>query len=577
MAPRPDATRDGRRDRRRSPRRILAGVTALAVLAPVVVVTGYAYAGDVPRGTTVLGIEIGGRDAADAAQALRTGLARQSDRLAAPVPVRLGDNARDTRVIPGEVGLGVDVDATVRAASVGGANPFTLLFGSRAVAPVVTVDAARLDEVLREDVGEDARAMRIPAITFDGTTARAVRPRPGRGLDPQRSAQALRDGWLGGHPVLVPLVDVHPVTTADEVEQLLTELAEPAVAAPVTVTTDRGTITVPPAAIAQSLLLTADQTGRITPRVDEGKLRAALAAPLARIETPARDATVSTVAGKPKLVDGRDGQRLDTAALSRDLLAVLPERDARVVRGGFTPAAPAVTGDLLASLGIKEQVSTFTTTFTGGLSSPRSQNIVRIAEEVDGAIVRPGAVFSLNEHTGERGYAQGYKDAPVIIDGKLTPGVGGGASQFTTTLFNASYYAGLEDVEHKPHSYHFSRYPSVIESTIFYPNLDLKFRNNTPYGVLIHTSYTADSITVSMWSTKLYDSVTTEWSARRDITKPRTVILEPGPSCIATDGIDGFTQDAFRIIRQDGKQLKREKFTWTYQAEPRFICGGSQS
>src|SRR4029453_6768168 len=135
--------------------------------------------------------------------------------------------------------------------------------------------------------------------------------------------------------------------------------------------------------------------------------------------------------------------------------------------------------------------------------------IITVAKAVDGAIVRPGETFSLNGHTGERDYAAGYQDAPVIVGGKLEPGVGGGASQFTTTLFNAAYYAGLEDVEQKPHSFYFSRYPSVIESTIFYPTLDLKFRNTTPYGILIDTSYTGRSVTVSMWSTRVYDSVKT--------------------------------------------------------------------
>jgi vancomycin resistance protein YoaR len=227
----------------------------------------------------------------------------------------------------------------------------------------------------------------------------------------------------------------------------------------------------------------------------------------------------------------------------------------------------------MAKLGIKEKVSTFTTRFTGGRSSPRSQNIITIAKQVDGAIVKPGETFSLNKHTGERTYSNGYKDAPVIVGGKLEPGVGGGASQFTTTLFNAAYYAGLEDVEHKPHSFYFSRYPSVIESTIFYPTLDLKFKNTTPYGILIDTSTTGSSVTVSMWSTKFYDSVKTVRSPRRNATSPPTVYSEPGPKCIATSGLPGFTQDAWRVIRKDGVEVKREKFTWKYDPEPRFICG----
>jgi vancomycin resistance protein YoaR len=277
------------------------------------------------------------------------------------------------------------------------------------------------------------------------------------------------------------------------------------------------------------------------------------------------------------VVASSPGEVVDLTKLSADLLAVLPQPAPRRITATLKKQEAGTTDADMAALGIKERVSTFTTRFPGGLSSPRSQNIVTIAKEVDGAVVKPGAVFSLNGHTGIRSYPQGYKDAPVIVGGKLEPGVGGGASQFTTTLFNAAYYAGLEDVEHKPHSFYFSRYPAVIESTIFYPTLDLKFRNNTPYGILIDTSHTARTVTVSMWSTKYYDSVRTVRSPRRNITSPPTTYREPGPKCIATSGLPGFTQDAFRVIRKDGKQVKREKFTWRYDPEPRFICGKKPS
>ncbi|GAA4708196.1 VanW family protein [Phytohabitans rumicis] len=552
---------------------LLAGGIAAAVLLSVGGASAYAYAGEVPRGTTVLGIKIGGKSKAEAAQALQAGLGGLAGRLEAAIPVRLGDNEQTTEVQPAEVGLGVDVEATVASAAKGGGNPLSLLFGSRTVEPVVTVDPAKVDEVLRKSLGKDAQAMKLPSITFTGTTPKATYPQPGKGLDADKAAQALREGWLGIHPVAVPLVEVHPATTKEEVDKLVADLATPAVASPVTVTTDRGTVTVPPAAIAKSLVLTADKTGKINPRVDEKKLRAALATPLAKVEVPAKDATVALKGGKPTVVAGADGQQVDTAALSTDLLGVLPKADGRTVTGTLTKVAPKTTTETVAKLGIKERVSTFTTKFPGGLSSPRSQNIVLVSKEADGALVLPGQTFSLNTHTGERSYDQGYKDAPTIVDGKLVPGPGGGVSQFTTTLFNAVYYAGMQDVEHKPHSYYFSRYPPVIESTIFPPYLDFKFKNNTDYGVLIDTSYTSSTLTVSVWSTKVYDSVTTEWSARRNITQPKTTYLEPGPKCIETAGLPGFTQDAYRIFKKGGKVVKREKFSWTYKAEPNFVCG----
>ncbi|HET9517235.1 MAG TPA: VanW family protein, partial [Actinoplanes sp.] len=387
-----------------------------------------------------------------------------------------------------------------------------------------------------------------------------------------RNPDLVRAAWVAGTVVDLPLVERPPATTAAQVDEMIAALATPAVAAPVVVTTARGDFTLSPAAIARGLIFVTNNAGLLSPKIDVKRLRAAAAKELKKVEVAAEEASVSLKGGKPKVLAGTSGQSVDLAKLAPALLAVLPNPAPRAVEATLQEQKPAVTDADMAKLGIKEKVSTFTTRFPGGLSSPRSQNIVTIAKEVDGAVVKPGETFSLNGHTGERSYAQGYKDAPVIVGGKLEPGVGGGASQFTTTLFNAAYYAGLQDVEHKPHSFWFSRYPAVIESTIFYPTLDMKFKNTTPYGILIDTSHTGSTVTVSMWSTKFYDSVKTEYSPRRDHTSPPTVYRDPGPKCIETGGLPGFTQDAFRVIRKDGKVIKREKFTWRYDPEPRFIC-----
>lgn len=578
----------------RLPRRtvLLAAAATVAVLVPGFGLTAafaYANAGDVPRGTSVFGIDLGGMSRAEAAATLNARLAGHAEALAAPVPVQVAEVSAE--LDPAEVGLAVDVAATVAEAADGSRNPFTALFGSRQVAPVVTVDAAALDETVREVAGEVGEAMTMPEVRFEGNEPVPVYPEPGLGLDPERSAQALTAGWprldLGGGDrdgggqwrapatIAIPLVEINPVTTAEDVDRLIAELAEPAVAAPVTLTLpDRPDteVEIPPAAIAASLRLTADEQGEIVPKVNRKALRKALAERLAGVESDPVDARVVLDGGGPVVRKSQDGERVDLAELTGELLAVLPDPAPRTVAATMTTVEPEVSTKQVEALGIQQRVSTFTTYFEGGLNIPRSQNITRVADLVDGAMVLPGEVFSLNGHTGERDYDQGFQDAPVIIGGKLVPAVGGGISQFTTTLFNASYYAGLEDVEHHPHSYHYSRYPPVIESTIFYPNLDMQFRNNTDHGILIDTSYNSGSITVSMWSTKVWDEVTTEWSAKRDITEPRTEYLEPGPDCIATTGIQGFTQDAWRIFIRDGQEVKREKFTWRYDAQPEFIC-----
>lgn len=562
--PEPQPARRGRR------LAVLAAAVTTVVVAGIAGAGSYAYSGDIPRGTQVLGVEVGGKSRAEAEAALQGELTRRAPELNAPIDVRIGEG--NVTVAPQEIGLHIDVAATVDEAA--GSEPSLLgrLFGSHEVPPVVRLDTEKLDALLQPVARKQGRAMTQPAISYRGTTVKVVHPEPGLVLDTATTAQKIQDSWLTRGPVEAPLVEQYPEMSRAEVDELAEGLARPAVAAPVTVKTDGGKITISPRAIAASLTFTLDDSRRLTGQVDAKRLRDALVDELPKVEREAKDATVTIAGGKPKVVPDRAGRRLDVSTLAGDLIAVLARTDDRTVSAGFRPVQAKTTAKDVAKLGIREKVAGFTTYFTGGIALPRNHNIAVVADTVDGVVIKPGEVFSLNGFTGERGYAQGYKDAPVILNGKLVPAVGGGISQFTTTLFNAIYYAGLEDVFHQPHSYWYSRYPSVIESTIFYPSLDFKFRNNTPNGIVLDTSYNDSSITVTVWGTKVYDKVTTEWGPKRNISNPRTVHLEDGPSCLATNGTQGFSQDAWRIFVKNGKEVKRERFSWTYDAEPRYIC-----
>lgn len=569
----------------RPPRTVaVALATVIAVVLPMIGLSGaYAYAGDVPRGTTVLGVDLGGMSRDEATGTLQSALDERADALAEPIEVQVGSSR--AQLDPAAVGLAVDVEATVEQAASRSFNPLALFagaFGEQEVDPVVTVDSEQLDDELRELVGDVGEAMTLPAIRYEGTEPVPVYPEPGLGLDREVASEIITDAWphsadptgswLGPEVVHIPLVDIDPVSTAEDVDRLLTELAYPAVAGPVTVTTEEGDLQLSPDQIAASLTMEADTRGEIKPEVDPEALREALSEQLKEVERKPKDAEFVLSGGAPSIVDDQDGLSVDTETLAEDLLQVLPQSQDRELTAELVTEPAELSADDLEELGVKEQVSTFTTDFPGDPNSPRNQNIKILADQVDGALVQPGEVFSLNEFSGPRGYEQGYKDAAVIIEGRLQPAVGGGLSQFTTTLFNASFYAGLEDVEHTPHSYYYSRYPAVIEATIFYPSLDMKFRNNTDHGIVIDTSYNDSGITVTMWGTKVWDDVTAEWGDRRDATSPKRQYVDPGPSCIDTEGIPGFTQDAWRVFHQDGQEVKREKFTWRYDAQPEVIC-----
>jgi vancomycin resistance protein YoaR len=561
VIPRVEPAADGSVNRKRI---VAVGTVAAVLIAGAGAAAAWAYSGDVPRGTRVLGVDLGGMSRIEAERALTDAV---GPRTGDPVAVELAGERFPIEAA--DIALKLAIDLSVGEAIKGSPR----LVGERTVPPVIELDEAKLAETLRGRLDPKKVTLKKPGITYSGLTPKPTYPAAGQGLDVAAAATAVRRAWLVGGTATIPLVEKPPATSKEQVDAMVADLAKPAVAAPVTVTVGGKSLTLSPKAIAKGLVFRADDDGRLTPAIDGKKLHAAAAKAFAAVEKEPEQATITLAGGKPKIVASSAGEMVDLAKLGPDLLAVLAKPAPRTVEAVLTEQEAATTEDDLAKLGVKEKVSTFKTFFPGGSSSPRSQNIMTVARAVDGAVVKPGETFSLNRHTGERDYAAGYKDAPVIVGGKLEPGVGGGASQFTTTLFNAAYYAGLEDVEHKPHSFYFSRYPAVIESTIFYPDLDLKFKNTTPYGILIDTSYTSKSVTVSMWSTKVYDSVKTVRSPRRNITSPPTVYREPGPKCIATSGLPGFTQDAWRVIRKDGKEIEREKFTWRYDPEPRFICG----
>lgn len=141
-----------------------------------------------------------------------------------------------------------------------------------------------------------------------------------------------------------------------------------------------------------------------------------------------------------------------------------------------------------------EVLARFSTKFKGG--EPRTKNIRRIAELMDGVVVLPGRAFSVNQFIGARTEAKGFVLAPSILDLEYTETVGGGVSQFAATLYNALYNAGFPILEHKPHSHYISRYPVGVEATLSWPGPDLMFKNDSEAPLLIRTSFSKDRISV---------------------------------------------------------------------------------
>jgi vancomycin resistance protein YoaR len=127
-----------------------------------------------------------------------------------------------------------------------------------------------------------------------------------------------------------------------------------------------------------------------------------------------------------------------------------------------------------------------------------------MARHVDEAVVLPWETFDLNEYLGPRKTSQGYVPAPILLNGEgyccdHPLNIGGGTSQFGTTIYNAIFWGAYDEVDHKPHSRYISRYPLGIEATLGWKTPNVVFTNDTWTPVIIRTSYTSSSITVEFW------------------------------------------------------------------------------
>lgn len=157
-------------------------------------------------------------------------------------------------------------------------------------------------------------------------------------------------------------------------------------------------------------------------------------------------------------------------------------------------AEPTQTTEDLEALQISHVVAQFTTHYA--CCENRVVNIRRIAEIVDGAVIMPQASFDLNAFVGERTSKKGFVPAGAIFFGEHVDNVGGGVSQFATTLYNAAYWGGLWIDTHKPHSQYFPRYPEGIEATVSWKYPTLRFTNDYTTPVVIKTVATNTSLTV---------------------------------------------------------------------------------
>jgi vancomycin resistance protein YoaR len=309
---------------------------------------------------------------------------------------------------------------------------------------------------------------------------------------------------------------------------------------------------------------------------DTPQARALLEQRLASVEHSPVDAVIQPADDRKgfTVVPSSDGTLVEWDALLAGLERAAMSRDQRYVPIPTKPAHPKLTTLDAEQLGLRREIASFTTYFSAG-NAARVNNIRQVASILDGMIVRPGETFSFNQSVGPRTRAAGFDEAPVIRDGVLTPGVGGGICQVSTTLFNAAFFAGLPVVERRPHSFYIDHYPVGRDATVSYGAVDLKFRNDSDRVILISITATDRSVRVSLAAPSWDREVTYSTTPFHDLVPPSSSAQKPrrlrdpalaaGQTTAVEAGVAGRKVEVVRTVtRADGTRLFTDTFESVY-------------
>lgn len=504
----------------------------LATLATGVVAVVAVRAGEPLPGTTVAGVEVGQLDRSTLRAAVQDLADTRTD---GNLPVVAADVQAGIDRGLAEVDLKTSVERALSAGRVG--SPLAAVLGpllgrtDRDVELAVTVDEAGLASRLGELADLLDRPAAAGGFTVAGLTVTPQPPQPGRTLDRGAAQEMVADALRAGRQaaLALPVRTVEPTSTLAQVEQV-TAAARRALTTPYVLGDSAPTLRLTPQEVGP-LLKAKPVGGTLALDLDQAALTTLVMNKAEQIDVAAREAGFTITSTAP-VVDSKGGlswvpvpaeaivqpSATGTAVDIPAATARLTELILGTDRGGVRPLPlrtiePSLTTAVAQTAGVSTLIGTFTTYFQAG--RPRASNIRRIAELVDQTFVAAGEPMSLNGTAGERTKERGFVSDGAIVDGELINEVGGGVSQFATTLFNAAFFAGLPIEAHQPHSFYISRYPAGRESTVYFGQIDVKIRNDTSHGLLVRTRSTPGSVTVSLYGDNGGRQVTAAHGPRR--------------------------------------------------------------
>jgi vancomycin resistance protein YoaR len=296
----------------------------------------------------------------------------------------------------------------------------------------------------------------------------------------------------------------------------------------------------------------------------------------AEVDTPARDAYIDLE--KRELKKEEVGYRLDVyGTLARVDAAFRKGED--TVEAAVETIAPRLTAKELGNVKFDHVLGYFETRYSqGGKAKERTYNLRLAASKLDGTVVMPGQIFDFNATVGPRDEAHGYKVAPVIAQGELVDGLGGGTCQISGTLHGAAFFSGLQMVERYPHSRPSYYIKLGLDATVVYPTINFRFKNPFDFPIVLHETVANGVVRAEILGPERKLTVT--YFRRIDEVIPfeeverKTPKLPEGARVLAQRGIPGFRTTSSRVVR-DGAYAVRTKWSDSYPPTTQIVHVGT--
>lgn len=230
------------------------------------------------------------------------------------------------------------------------------------------------------------------------------------------------------------------------------------------------------------------------------------------------------------------------------------------IKLAYNEIQPEITTDSIDNLGIKSLIGEGTSNFAGSPKN-RIHNIYIGAQKFNGVLIKPGEKFSFIQTLGPVDKSTGYLPELVIKADETVPEFGGGMCQVSTTAFRAAIYSGLKITARTPHAYPVRYYnPQGMDATVYIPNPDLKFINNTPGHILIQTKIEGTKL--------IFDFFGTDDGRKINIIGPKITESNPDGSMKAL-----FTQE---VLDKDGNQIIKDIFNSAYDSPSKYPHPGEE-